>query len=147
MWANLYSVAQIKLVYLLFLPPHLQHAYPRTNEDETAIAATPPSKIKWRLPASVVAATIDAPKVRVGADIDWVPGAAIVATYNPCTLRAEGATATLHKEFTRLGIMACGMQEARPRESDTSISWKNGGSAAEHSLSKDGTVANYGSIY
>ena len=45
-WANDYPVAQIKLLYLIFLPQHMQHAYPRANEGNTAIAATPPSKIK-----------------------------------------------------------------------------------------------------
>ena len=46
-WCQHYETASIKLMYLLFLPRHLAHAYPPVNPERTALMATPTSKVKW----------------------------------------------------------------------------------------------------
>ena len=57
-WCRHYTVARIKLMYLLFIPEELQYAYPIISADRTAVMATPQSETKWGLPAATLGGVI-----------------------------------------------------------------------------------------
>ena len=51
-WCDKYSAECIKLMYLLFLPKAVAHAYPEVSKDRTAIASSALAEVKFGLPSS-----------------------------------------------------------------------------------------------
>ena len=47
---------------------------------------------------------------------EWVGEPRTLGTYNPCTLRTDGAMMAIHLELCRLNLAACGFQEVRFRD-------------------------------
>ena len=101
-WCTQYSTAQIKLIYLLFVPDSMQHAYPATNSSRTSIQETAPATLKWGLPTAVVCKNLDDMKCRAGSTDVWGAERITVGSYN-------------------LHVAACGVQEARDKESFSKV--------------------------
>ena len=109
------------MMYLLFIPEELQYAYPIISADRTAVMATPQSEKKRGLPAATLAGVIDGIPEKLKKVRQWIDMMVLMCTYNPCTLRKDGARASIDLEFTRMGVAAGGLQEARPRAAAKTI--------------------------
>lgn len=88
-WAHEYSVEQVKLLYLVCLPDHLQEAYPLIRSDGRSICATPMATEKLGLPASAVASPLDELQYRKGHDRQWTAEPVTLATYNVHSARSQ----------------------------------------------------------
>lgn len=128
--ANLYQVAQMKLMYLfcffgrrvcstrILAPLRTRRQSPRHfPQMSSGVASIGCGRCQW------------CPEGQSWSRYRLGTGTVALVKYNPCTLRAERARATLHKKFNKV-VLAYGIQVARPRESDTSILLENCGSAA-----------------
>ena len=109
------------MMYLLFIPDALQYAYPVIRADRTAVMATPQSETKWGLPAVTLAGVMDGVPEQQRVARLWTAMMVLICTYNSCTMRKDGARASMDLEFTRMGVAAGGLQDARPREAAKTI--------------------------
>ena len=107
-WCQEYSLSQVKLLYLLCVPQRLKHAYPPTNDKRTAISATLPATTKWGLPAQVIGSRIDVLPCKAGCDMKWEAVPVSIASYHPCSMRAEGV-------LVAVDLAAAAIQEGRDK--------------------------------
>ena len=112
-WCREYKISQIKLMYLVCLPQHMQYAYPAVK-DGMAIEATPHNRVKWGLPTAELSRRFDELPSRSGGSRDWAPEPVGIGTYNACTTRGDGGMTSLETQFDGMQLALVGIQEARP---------------------------------
>ena len=112
-WCQQYGTESIKLLCLLVLPRNLSKLYPGVSIDGESIASTPLAQVKWGIPASVIAANLDVLPERQGTNKTWVPPTVTFGTYNPGSLRGDGAETSAERQLGELDVGAMGMQETR----------------------------------
>ena len=78
------------------------------------MASSAANAIKWGMQAGAVAERIDSLRTAVPRG-EWTPEPVKLATYNLCSMQAEGAEASLVMQVEEAGVDAIGYQETRAR--------------------------------
>ena len=118
-WATL-KHEQIKLMYLLHLPPWLAPIYPHVSLSGRAIIVGEKQAVRWTLDAKVMARQVDdcpcASSVGHANDADVKPNAITLLSYNVLSLRDPGRMEIFAGIVAGKNVAVAGLMEARMKE-------------------------------